>query len=784
MRSVSPSPSSPGFRLALVPARAWGRTRATMTAAVVWSAVIILLLTLLIAQSTATAAWVGGIGVVTAVALGGALLMGVLAVAPIPWTIGLVIGLIAGPVVAGIAAWPALSTAHPLDTLSLNLFSTWSARIADGSAGADPTFYLYLICLLMWVTGGWLSWCVLRWRRPMLGLIPGAAAFATNLLNYPADQNTYVVTILVLTLALLLWTNYTTSIANATRARVKMTGDARWDFWESGLVAMAALVLLAILLPPLSTVDQTVAMESSAFTNWAQLQQRLSHATIAGGRSGGVATTGFSTEVGLGGPLVKSKNIVFTYTFSSTSGPRYFRGVNVTETVGGEWRYPIVVQSQERLPRNTNPTYTENYTNLAFTSFNVKMVSPPVGNSDILFYPGMLYQLDRDSEATQVSTSPDLQLTTIDRLSSVSPPVTTGSYNVTVEYSAATEAQLKQAGTAYPNWLVPYSSLPKTGYRDPLVLARIHKLAIDVTTAAGAATPYDQAKAIESYLRDPNHFTYTLTPPPTPANVDPLSWFLFDSHLGYCEFFASAMGDMLRSLGIPTRLVNGFGPGLFDTSLNSWVVRGEDAHTWVESYFPTFGWITFEPTPDSVYLPISRGSAGPGTCLRDNNCAPSSSGTGSTPNATNRPGGVGLKLDPGSTPGGGSPFSLRVPDAGTLTKIFGVLLALLLLALGAAARYLRPRTVMTVWKRTHLLARLAGAERRLGETPLEVGRRLASTFPEASEPMRSLANGFVLSAYAPPDLAGTARASVMEAWAALRPMLLRRVASRMRPNRA
>src|SRR5665213_3627524 len=195
MRSVSPSPSSPGFRLALVPARAWGRTRATMTAAVVWSAVIILLLTLLIAQSTATAAWVGGIGVVTAVALGGALLMGVLAVAPIPWTIGLVIGLIAGPVVAGIAAWPALSTAHPLDTLSLNLFSTWSARIADGSAGADPTFYLYLICLLM---------C-------------------------PPDRNTCVLTILVLILARLLWTYFTTSIANATRARVRITGDARWD---------------------------------------------------------------------------------------------------------------------------------------------------------------------------------------------------------------------------------------------------------------------------------------------------------------------------------------------------------------------------------------------------------------------------------------------------------------------------------------------------------------------------------------------------------------------------
>jgi hypothetical protein len=117
-------------------------------------------------------------------------------------------------------------------------------------------------------------------------------------------------------------------------------------------------------------------------------------------------------------------------------------------------------------------------------------------------------------------------------------------------------------------------------------------------------------------------------------------------------------------------------------------------------------------------------------------------------------------------------------------RIVGVLLALILLVLVAVVRYLRPRSVTNVWKRTLVLARLAGAERRTGETPLELGRRLARTFPEASEPVRSLADGFVVSAYAPPDLAGNARTSVMEAWAALRPMLLRRLASRLRPNRA
>jgi hypothetical protein len=87
---------------------------------------------------------------------------------------------------------------------------------------------------------------------------------------------------------------------------------------------------------------------------------------------------------------------------------------------------------------------------------------------------------------------------------------------------------------------------------------------------------------------------------------------------------------------------------------------------------------------------------------------------------------------------------------------------------------------MAVWKRTLTLAGMAGAQRRAGETPLELGRRLRRTFPEAAQPVDALAQGFVVAAYAPPDVAETSRATVMEAWSALRPLLLRRVLRRLR----
>lgn len=775
MQSVSPS----------FPTRVIQRTRDALPGGVLWTSLLVFFLTLAVAKSTVTAEWVGGIEVVPLVALAGAILMGLLALAPIPWEIGVAIGMAAGPVVAGFAAWPALHATHPSDALGLGLVQAWWLRLQDGTAVADGAFDLFLIGWLMWVTGGWLAWCVLRWRRPLLGLVPGAAAFATNLLNFPRDQNGYVLTILVLTLALLLWTNYTGSIANATRARVKLTGDARWDFWESGLVAMAALIVVAIMLPPLSTVDRSLDMESSAFTNWAQLLQTLSHPGQSGIAGVGNGTTGFSTDILLNPLLKRNKSIVFTYTEQGTFGaPYYFRGVNDTVLANGAWRYSEVGQFREAIPKSAIPKFAEDYAKLDVAAFKVNMVAPPTGNSDVLFYPGRLYHASRDALATEslvTQATASGALMNIDRLSSVSPRTSRGSYGVTVEYSAATAADLQADSNSYPDWLRPYTQIP-SNYRPKDVLDRIHNKALEVVQAAGAQNPYDAAAAIEAYLRS-NVFTYTLEPPRAPDGVDPLDYFLFTSHAGYCEFFATAMGDMLRSLGIPTRLVSGFGPGTYEPTVSAYVVRSEDAHSWVEVYFPTYGWIEFEPTRDTTgaYNTIPRGGSGTNACQRDLGCdTPGGGGSaGVLPVQTGK--GAGGSDVPGPSGGGG--FSFRIPDPSTLTKIVAIVIALLLFVFAAAARYLRPRTVMGVWRRTLVLARLAGADQRAGETPFELGRRLARNFPEASEPMRSLANGFVVAAYAPADVAGSARASIMEAWSALRPLLLRRVFRRLRPIR-
>jgi transglutaminase-like putative cysteine protease len=122
--------------------------------------------------------------------------------------------------------------------------------------------------------------------------------------------------------------------------------------------------------------------------------------------------------------------------------------------------------------------------------------------------------------------------------------------------------------------------------------ARIPELARQMT--AGAANPYDEARAVENFLR--TRFGYTLNLTGKPGD-DPLANFLFVTRAGHCEYFASAMTILLRTLGIPAREVNGFLPGEYNDLAGDYIVRASDAHSWVEVHFPGSGWVTFDPTP-------------------------------------------------------------------------------------------------------------------------------------------------------------------------------------------
>jgi hypothetical protein len=119
---------------------------------------------------------------------------------------------------------------------------------------------------------------------------------------------------------------------------------------------------------------------------------------------------------------------------------------------------------------------------------------------------------------------------------------------------------------------------------------------------------YDKAVAIEAYLR--TEYDYTLQMVAPPDGVDPIHFFLRDRKAGHCEYFSSAMTMMLRTLDIPARNVNGFLGGAWNEYEDYIAVRGGDAHSWVEVYFPEVGWVTFDPTPASEGGVLGRGGSG------------------------------------------------------------------------------------------------------------------------------------------------------------------------------
>ena len=114
------------------------------------------------------------------------------------------------------------------------------------------------------------------------------------------------------------------------------------------------------------------------------------------------------------------------------------------------------------------------------------------------------------------------------------------------------------------------------------------------TVAMGADTVREKAALVEVYLRTNLAYSLQLTWDP---GEQPLSTFLFEARSGHCEYFASSMAIMLRTLGIPTRMVNGFLAGEYNSIGDSYIVRQSDAHSWIEAYVPGQGWMEFDPTP-------------------------------------------------------------------------------------------------------------------------------------------------------------------------------------------
>lgn len=304
----------------------------------------------------------------------------------------------------------------------------------------------------------------------------------------------------------------------------------------------------------------------------------------------GDVVTGFTDHVNLGtiGRIQQTDAVVMhVQTDQPIDFDLKWRGVALTVFDGKQWKNEAngaeasesavgryLLRSIE-VRKGNLPAVPQNPN--SFRLLRYKVVLEPIGTNVIFLAP---VPVELGGRFREISIDDTGSISNSDRNH------TTESYEAVSQMPTPSERTLRSVSGVYPPDVVQlYRQLPSL---DP----RVEDLARQIT--ANAKTDYDKAVAIERYLRE--NFAYTLQlPDRTPA--DPIANFLFVRKRGHCEYFASSMAVMLRTLDIPSRLVNGFRNGEYNDLTGSYIVRARNAHTWVEAYIPAVGWTAFDPTP-------------------------------------------------------------------------------------------------------------------------------------------------------------------------------------------
>ena len=703
-------------------------------------------------------------------------------------------------VVAGLPRLAYLIASLPAALGSLLLF-TPSPLTAPGTsfpalqkwlfALPDQTNLLLLIGLLLMfaVTGLWTSWWIFRRRNGLVALLPTGTILAVEIINDTSPGLVFFTVVwLAAAASVLLRLNFVALKEGWRARRVPHAADTGWTFGEVGIEATVAILAIAFLIvPPLSSDDISAmlipgVMHADAFHPFG---------IGSGSQSATIGSVGYSELVRPGSQLTaKSKGVMLVTGDSPTFYP-YWRGIALAGWDGIEWyelpsspdlpvRQQPLLAARATLPRDDLPA-TSARIQVLHTTFHVLVSTEQTLGT--VFSAGEIISVDNQATTVRgimtsvpaplpgpipalVNVAGDNSQTasfdTVDKVHFAKRLQAPYNYSVTEAIPNVDVQDLQAAGTDYPVWLAPYETLYQdgrsvSGY--PNARAgdeEITALAQSIVHDAGASTPYDQAKAIESWFISKGRFTYTLTPPKALVGVRPLDNFLFTTKKGFCQDFSTAMNVMLRTLGIPSRQMSGFSQGVFDEKTRQYFVNAVEAHSWVEVFFPGYGWIPFEPTPDGTNAPINR----PQT--RDQLNAP----TAAAPQASARiPPNLRELGGPGVGGNTGTPFDLWRPVlAGA-----GVLLLLLLVALLLGLRWLLAvRDVPHIWRRLLFLGTRLKVPRHPGDTPEEFAGRLAASVPPLDSEVRRLAKLYTRATFRRGGLDADELAEVHDAWATIR----------------
>ncbi len=653
---------------------------------------------------------------------------------------------------------------------------TWVDAAWKNEASNDNYMFIFEISFLVW----WLTylgiWAIFRYGYTWRAVVPAGLILVINTYYAPNSTLGFLIVFTLLALMLLVRTNLAEQQVRWREENIYFSQDITFDFLRTGLLYSIVVLALAWLIPAVGRNPQITHVMEPLSDGWTQMQERIGKSYEGLSHPKRLTGSSFGKNLQLGGRRNVGSDLVFTV--SAPIG-RYWRAVVFDTFDGRQWSNT----AQDEVKYDANAALPAATWNLRSPITQTIKLFEPTGNvifgaPDIRQVNVSVTTLVRSKPASAAATpdpnQPAAQTAELTFVHSRQPLEVGDQYTVVSQYTAVTEKALESAGTDYPAEIQKiYTQLPEN--YSPKVKQAAHEL------TTGFTTPYDKAKAVESYLRSNIPYSDTIEAPP--ANVDPMEYFLFAIKRGYCDYYATAMAVMLRSVGIPARTASGYAQGNYDKDTSVYAVSEQDAHTWVEVYFPTYGWIEFEPTASKSELKRPTGTEEAEKAAQLQNAA-------GTPGAADQQqqnqdlnhnpeqGAANMAAGEGGTTLGGQPWwlwAILTP----LLLVLGVWGLRRSQILGPVS--FTPEMPPIVYDRMARWGERLGLRPVLSDTPYEHANHFSRLLPEGRALIQRITEVYVRYCFSPQKVetawaegaAGLDNAELTESWQQLHPLLWR-----------
>ena len=467
----------------------------------------------------------------------------------------------------------------------------WIIDAWNNTASEDNYVFVFEIAFLMW----WLTylgiWSIFRYGYTWRAIVPAGVVLLINTYYAPNSILGFLVVFSLVGMLLLVRTNLAEQQLRWREQRVYFNQDIALDFLRNGLLYAVIVLALAWIAPGLGRNLQVRTVLAPLNERWQQTTDRWNRLYQGINRQTRPVTATFGRTLSLGGARDVGDDFVFRV---DTLSVRYWRAVVYDTYTGRQW---LNTGEQEQRFDADEAVPVAGWASREVLTQTITLMAPTgsilFGAPDILRASVPMAALVRPVSAppmfAQDEEEPAIEVSRANARRSME---TGESYTIVSMATEVVERDLESAGTDYPPEIsAQYLQLPDN------FSARVGEKACSRTAAH--TNPYAKAKALEVFLRS---YTYNdAIDAPAPAQ-DPIEYFLYDVKEGYCDYYATSMAVMLRSVGIPARVVSGYAEGTYDEESGIFFVNERDAHTWVEVYFPGYGWIEFEPTAGESQL--------------------------------------------------------------------------------------------------------------------------------------------------------------------------------------